>query len=139
MRKFGSCSDSVKRILFSSFCGSVYCSSLWAVYTDVVMNKFKVAYNNVFRKLFKLRYDCSASEMFAHRHTRTFLHMRRNAVFSLTDRLQKSDNVILNACTALCRTREHKSPFWHTCDFLLRPDNVCRCDGCREYFFAVLL
>ena len=130
VRKFSDCSDNIKRILFNSFCGTVYCSSLWSVYTDSAINHFKVAYNNMFRKLYRLRYDNSASEMFAQNHTRTFLHMRRNAVFSLTERLSVSNNVLLRACIALRSSRDHKTPFWHVADFLLRPDYICECNDC---------
>ena len=100
------------------------------MYTDSAINRFKVAYNNMFRKLYRLRYDNSASEMFAQNHTRTFLHMRRNAVFSLTERLSVSNNVILRTCIALRSSRDHKTPFWHVADFLLRPDYTCECNDC---------
>ena len=131
IRKFSACSDNIKRILFNSFCGTVYCASLWSVYTDSAMNRFKVAYNNIFRKLYRLRYDCSASEMFVMNRTRTFLHLRRNAVFSLGERLQKSENKILRACTSLRLSSDHKTPFWHVYDVLLRPGYTCQCSDCR--------
>ena len=130
VRKFGGCSNDVKRILFNSYCGSFYCSSLWTAYNDYTMNRLKVAYNNVFRKLHKLPFNCSASEMFVNNRVKTFLHLRRNAMSSLTDRLLDSKNTILQACVALKNSANHKSPFWHVRDFLLYPGTVCNCHSC---------
>ena len=131
VRKFSGCSENVKKMLFNSFCGAVYCCSLWTVYNDFTMNRFKVAYNNVFRKLYGLPYDCSASEMFVNSRVKTFLHMRRNAVSSLVSRIQESRNTIVRSCAALELMREHKSPFWHVRDHLLYPDITCSCHSCE--------
>ena len=132
IRKFKNCSTSVKRTIFNAFCTTMYCCSLWTVYNDYMMNRVKVAYNNLFRKLFSLPYDCSASEMFVNNRVKTFVHIRRAAIHSLSDRVIKSDNVILTRCMKLSFTQEHKSPFWHLRDFLLRPDFKCSCDSCID-------
>ena len=131
IRKFKKCSVDVKRVIFNAFCTAMYCSSLWAVYNDYTMNRVKVAYNNLFRKFFNLPYDCSASAMFAHNRIKCFQHIRRTAIHSLSDRVSNSENSILRCCFNLSRTSEHKSPFWHVRDYLLRPAYVCCCNSCR--------
>ena len=131
IRKFMFCSINIKKMLFKAYCGSFYCCSLWCVYTDKMLNRIRVAYNNTFRKLFGLPRDCSASEMFVQRRVSHFLHVRRSAMFSLTSRVTHSDNIIIKECVKLSVLDGHKSPFWHLRDFLLYPDFDCRCRDCR--------
>ena len=38
VRKFNGCSDNVKKFLFNSFCGAIYCCRLWSVYNDYTRN-----------------------------------------------------------------------------------------------------
>ena len=80
------------------------------------MNRFKIAYNNIFRKLFDLPHDCSASEMFAYNHVPAFLHLRRTAMFSLTERVDRSKNEILRRIVTVGQSYAHKSTFWHVRD-----------------------
>ena len=132
IRKFKRCSHAVKCLLFKTFCGAIYCSSLWCTYTDKIMNRFKIAYNNMFRKLFDLPYDCSASEMFAHNFVPAFVHLRRTAMYSIMDRVCRSSNKILQRIAVIGQSYDHKSTFWHVRDYLLYNCQKCRCAGCTQ-------
>ena len=98
-RKFSSCSYNVKRQLFVSYCTNMYCANLWSRFSLGQIQKLKVAYNKSFRKLFKLPARCSASEMFVHRNVPTFDILMRRNVYSLQQRLMKSENALVQAAT----------------------------------------
>ena len=117
-------------MLFKTFCSAIYCNSLWCTYTDKIMNRFKIAYNNTFRKLFGLSFDCSASTMFAQHNVPAFVHVRRKAMYSLTERIARANNEILLRLTAVGLSHDNKSIFWHVRDHLLFIGHVCRCAGC---------
>ena len=51
IRKFKFCNEEVKCMLFKSFCYSLYCSSLWFNYKKSTMQRLKVNYNNIMRRL----------------------------------------------------------------------------------------
>ena len=53
-RKFKGCSEDIKIQLFSSYCFSFYCSSLWSRHKRATITAIKVAYNNIFRLLFHI-------------------------------------------------------------------------------------
>ena len=67
IREFALCSDSVKSLLFKTFCTNMYCSQLWYKYKALSLSRIRVAYNNCLRKLYDLSYRCSASNMFVTR------------------------------------------------------------------------
>ena len=51
LRTFEACSSTVKLLLFMSYCGSLYTSSIWCKYTKKQYYQTEVAYN-VFRRFF---------------------------------------------------------------------------------------
>jgi hypothetical protein len=51
IRLFGQCEVAVKLELFRSYCCTLYCPYLWTKYTRRSINKLRVAYNNVYRRL----------------------------------------------------------------------------------------
>ena len=55
VRKFGKCTDDVKLELFRSYCSNFYCCQLWSNYTTAMYNNIRVAYNNTFRFLMKIK------------------------------------------------------------------------------------
>ena len=65
LRNIEKCNTDVKRELFRSYCTSFYCGHLWTSYNKTVLSKLRVAYNNIYRKLFKLLPQCSASLILA--------------------------------------------------------------------------
>ena len=77
IRRFSMCSDSVKTVLFRSYCTSLYTPQLWWSYSKESIRKLNVAFNNVSRHLISVsRYS---SFMFAARNlpTRNIV-IRRN-------------------------------------------------------------
>ena len=74
LRQFAKCDESVKLVLFSSFCSCYYCPYLWIGMTKHSARLLRVAYNNAHRKILKLHMRCSASQMFAHNNLLNFKH-----------------------------------------------------------------
>ena len=66
--------ESVKLVLFSSFCSCYYCPYLWLDMTKHSARKLRVAYNNAHRKILKLHMRCRASQMFADNNLLNFEH-----------------------------------------------------------------
>ena len=60
-RKFYMCTDEVNITLFRTFCCNLYTCQLWWNFTQAVMRKINVAYNNAFRMIMQLPRYCSAS------------------------------------------------------------------------------
>ena len=50
-RRFGFLSMDVKKTLFKSYCYPLYTCSLWSKYKQSSLNKLKVAYNSIMRKM----------------------------------------------------------------------------------------
>ena len=50
LRQFAKCDESVKLVLFSSFCSCYYCPYLWLDMTKHSARILRVAYNNAHRK-----------------------------------------------------------------------------------------
>ena len=96
-RRFHMCSDDVKLTLFRSYCSSLYTAQTWWKYTVLSFRKLCVAYNNVFRMLFKLPRDCSASEMFVMSNVPSCPALLRKLVFGFYMRVQDSLNTIVQA------------------------------------------
>ena len=95
--KFHCCTEEVKRQLFKSYCSIFYCSALWVNFNLTTMHDLKVAYNNGFRKLMGLAFNCSASEMFALNRVDGFYHLLRKSCYSLMKRVSQSQNVIVRS------------------------------------------
>jgi hypothetical protein len=97
LRKFKNCSSSVKKQLFISYCTNFYCIPLWCHFRQTVYKKVKVAFNNVFRCLFKLDRRCSASLMFAENNVLNFEALNRKCMFDFRSRILSSRNGIIRA------------------------------------------
>ena len=91
-RKFRFCSSGIKNVLFHSYCGTMYTSSLWCKFKKQSLKSVNVAYNNSFRILHQLPARCSASFMFVSNHIKSFNELTRSSIFSLLRRLQDSKN-----------------------------------------------
>ena len=112
IRKFSACTHNVKAHLFKTYCSSMYTTQLWWNYTAASIHKLHVAYNNVFRMLFKLPRHCSASEMFASNGISMSHAVIRNFVHKFMCRLNTSDNNLIRAVLMsdirwLSRIRRH--------------------------------
>ena len=95
VREFAHCTDPVKIRLFKTFCTNMYCSHLWSNYKKSTLSKIRVTYNNALRKLLRLPYNCSASNMFVVRCIPTFEAVRRKYLHSFKQRLMSTNNLII--------------------------------------------
>ena len=96
IRRFQSCSDSVKTLLFKTYCTNMYGCHLWAKYSKSSYSKLKVAYNCICRHLMKLsRYD-SMSNFMVSSHIKTLPEIRRTYMYGFYTRLCSSDNSVIN-------------------------------------------
>ena len=96
IRKFGMCTDAVKKYLFTTYCASVYCVHLWRAYSAAVIRKFKVCLNNAVRIFFGYSRFCSASSMHVCEGLDNFDVMYRKAAWGFMQRLDASTNAIIN-------------------------------------------
>ena len=95
--KFHSCSDDVKRKMFKCYCYNLYGCSLWSKHRKSTMDRLRVTYNKVMRRLMGLPPWCSASSMFVYYETRSFQEVVRSLTFSMYDRVAVcTNNVICN-------------------------------------------
>ena len=72
IRKFALCSTDVKSRLFNSYCSGLYCAALWGSYRKNTLQKLKVAYNMVFRKMLFLHGSQSVSKCMLNHAVRPF-------------------------------------------------------------------
>ena len=95
LRTFGACSYTVKLLLFMSYCGSLYTSSIWCKYTKKQYYQMEVAYNNVFRRFFGCdRFSC-ASQMFVENRAENFETRMRRLIYGFREGLNASRNSLV--------------------------------------------
>ena len=98
--KFQSCSEQVKIQLFKTYCGNFYASHLWCNYKSKTHNKVKVAFNNVYRSLFRVQRGVSISELFMLNGIDHFYVIMRKSIYGFRERIYKLNNCILRAITS---------------------------------------
>ena len=77
---FSHCSTNVKLTLLQSYCTTLFCPFLWNSYRKSTFNKIRVAYNNVYRKIFDLPKESCASAMYARYNICSFESMLRKSI-----------------------------------------------------------
>ena len=95
MQKFHFLSADVKCTLFKSYCYSLYTCSLWSNYRQRTINKLKVAYNNIIRKLLGLPPWHSARTLFVNLNIRSFYETIRATSYGLLQRLSCCQNELV--------------------------------------------
>ena len=95
VRNFSQCSDDVKLQLFKTYCSNLYCCQLWSNYKNVSYNKLKVAYNNVYRALFKLDRQTSISNSMVLFNVNGFKAVVRKHSFGFRERIFNLDNFLV--------------------------------------------
>ena len=85
LRKFCMCTESIKITLFRSFCTSLYTCELWCQYMSESLRKLCVAYNNVFRFIWREPRNCSASHKFVSRGLPTCNMLIRKSIICFYD------------------------------------------------------
>ena len=94
---FNKCSQTVLIELCRSFCTTFYYPYFWTQHKNTTFSKLLVAYNNVYRKVFGLKRQSSASEMFVLNNICNFKALVRESIFPFTTLLADSKNAII--CT----------------------------------------
>jgi len=97
IRKFSFCTTEVKCQLFKTYCYSIYCNSLWSSFTLQCINKLRVAYNDIFRRLIGVPRWTSASMVFAFHGVNHLKVLTRKCAYSLQQRVGSSNNSLLEA------------------------------------------
>ena len=97
IRRFSRCSVLVKLRLFMAFCSNIYLCQLWLLLPKFVLNRFRIARNNVVRKIVGLPSHCSASEMLVFYRIDNFDASLRMARAKFYDRLCKMDNIYIKS------------------------------------------
>ena len=95
LRKFGKCTLNTKLELFRSYCTNMYCGIFWHDATKKSLTKLRVSYNNSFRRLFGLPYNCSASEMFVSCDILTQPEITRKMTWAFIEKLRRCNNNVL--------------------------------------------
>ena len=75
----------------------LYCSSLWASYDSKCLQRLKVAYNNVFRKLLNIGHRESVSFHMTTRGIDAFPVIMRKYIVSFWKCLDSSNNCIIKS------------------------------------------
>ena len=101
LRQCKNCSINVKKLLFSAYCRNIYCSHLWVNYHQKVINKLKVMYNNVWRRLLGVPPFSSASGMFVSNGIMSLGEVIRQNIYNFRCRMEKSTN---NLVYAICES-----------------------------------
>ena len=95
IKNFSNCSDDVKCQLFKTYCTSFYGSNLWCNYNTEIRRRIKVAYNRIFRVLFKLEHRISMSHNLLQYGVNHFDIILRKSMYGLMNRVNLSDNVLV--------------------------------------------
>ena len=110
IRKFKHCADDIKCLLFKTFCYSMYGAALWSAYSAAVINRLRVNYNNILRRMLSVPPWNSASAMFVSNGVRGFAEQRRVYCYSLMQRVLLSSNTLVQ-CVVHSDARA-LSPLW---------------------------
>ena len=90
---FSHCSTDVMNTLCQSYCIALYYPYLWNDYKKSTFSKVRVAFNNVYRKIFGSPKRSSASTMYENLNFETTL---RKNTFGFMQRLEQSTNSIIS-------------------------------------------
>ena len=94
--RFKHCSREVKCHLFKTYCYNLYNCQLWCTNTAGVMNRMKVAYNNVFRALMNVKRGDSISHVYVCENILGFDALLRKSTFSFYKRSLASSNALVH-------------------------------------------
>ena len=95
IRQFNVCNKDTKRVLFVTYCYSVYCASLWNNFRHATLNRLKVTYNNIMRRLAGVPPWHSARTMFVHSGVQSFAERLRWLCYGARQRVLESRNELL--------------------------------------------
>jgi len=116
IRNFIHCSTDVKVKLYQSYCSNVYCCGLISAYHKTVLNKLRVAFNKIFKRLLCKPSRSSASSLFVNMNVDNFLVRRRKLIFSLYNKVRQSGNSIIQCIV--------DSSFFNSCGLKREWDSI---------------
>ena len=120
LRRFYACSYDVKKCyLFRSYMLNMYCGQFWFNSTKYCLNKLRVSYNNICRRLLRLPMRNSASEMFVQCNILSFVELLRKSIFAFRGRIQSSNNTIIQC---MVNSVAPLPIVLHVCQFMLCMD-----------------
>ena len=99
INSFRHCTVDVKVVLFKTYISNFYCAHLWCNYGKSTFQKFKVAYNNIFRNFFNIRYLCSISKEMCDKTINVVNCVIRNYINSIMKRIYVSENEKIKCIT----------------------------------------
>ena len=95
IRKFHYVNAEIKCAFFKSYCYPLYTCSLWSKYRQSSINRLRVAYNNIMRKLLGLPQWHSARTLFVSLNIRSFYETIRTSSYSLMQRVLHCQNGVV--------------------------------------------
>ena len=95
LRMFKICSTGVKKQLYTSYGSSFYCCALWCTFDKTTPIDLQVAYNNIFRLLMNLPYQCRVSPHFIALDMNHFSVIRGKLAHSLYQCILHSSNTLI--------------------------------------------
>ena len=113
-RRFYFLSKEIKCCLFRAFCYGMYTNALWSTYRQSALQKIKVCYNNMLRKLVGITPWTSVRPFCAVNNVSSFGERRRSSAYSLMVRVQESHNSLIQSIRRSdARTRSLQWIAWH--------------------------
>ena len=120
IRKFSFCNMDVKCSLYKTYCYPFYCGSLWTRFRVATMDKLKVMYNMVMRRLAGVPPWHSARQMFVSLGVQSFSERLRGLCHGARERARGSGNTMVQALVQSDATAQ--SDLWHRWSLLLDLD-----------------
>jgi len=134
------CSNSVKNVLFRSFCTPMYVSQLWCNFRRSWMQRLRVTYNFGCRALYNLPWRASVSSHHFQCCIPTFEGLLRTNTYLFLERCRKCNNIRLSAlmqsdCLYSSLFVEHYNRIL-LCEWVLEHCSVSLIDGvsCHNAF-----
>ena len=114
LRKFSSCSVSIKCYLFKTYCFTLYCAPMWFDCNKTALKTLKIAYNNSLRRFMRLPWRNSAGEMIENLNIYSFDELLRIFTFGFMSRVSDSSNLFISSiCNSPCRLYSNIWTWWN--------------------------
>jgi len=114
--RFREADNNIKKYLFQTYVGSIYCMSVWTPKSESNsnLNKVKVAYNDCIRLSFKFKRGVSVSTFCINNGILSFKELQRKLCFSMFNRIGQSHNLLVNMIkTHMYRNRDSLMNYWY--------------------------
>jgi hypothetical protein len=113
LRLFQKCNSTVKLELFRSFASCFYCPYFWMEYKKKTFHRFRVAYNNIHRRILSLPRMSSASNMYVINNVLNFEALLRKCTNSFITRISLSENGIIQSLLSNNAAKTVMWQYWY--------------------------